>query len=744
MFGFKFKISHKLPLVIIGGALVTALALGTTSYIKSSDAVHHEMQNSLQAIVQARTSALDGYFASIRKDLDIIATSPVAANALKDFAFAWKATGDNAQAHLQALYITDNPHPTGQKEKLDAVGDGSWYDKAHESYHPWFRKVLQERQYYDIFLLDTQGNLVYSVYKELDYATNLETGEYKDTDLGNAFRAAAANAGTGKDVFFDFRPYAPSAGAPASFIAKPVVDAEGKLLGVLAFQMPVDRLNAIMNEAKGLGESGESFVVGSDNLMRSNSRFSETSTMLDRHVEINSVAAALEGESGFVAAEELEGVVSAVAYGPLKFMGSTWAVIAEINETEFNAPIVALRNTMIWVVLGLLTVVAAIGYFIARQISGSLSNINGTMLKLAEGDNNVEVVYQERVDEIGEMARSVQVFKDNAIERERLTAEAEKATEDQNRREAAQRDAEAKKEAEEREKEQADAAAREARTKKITDMVNGFDSKVKSLIANLDSSASNFSTNADQLKVTAETTKSLSSEVSVAAGQATSNVQTVAAAAEELSSSISEISRQVTQASGVSEEAVSEATTSIDSVNDLADRAQKIGDVVTMISDIASQTNLLALNATIEAARAGDAGKGFAVVASEVKALATQTARATEEIEKQINEMQQASSSTVSAINSISTVINSIREATVSISSAVEEQSAATAEISRNVQQASTGTAAVSSKIETVSTESQNTGEAAINMQTASQELTELSSNLKENVEAFLDDVRAA
>lgn len=744
MFGFKFKISHKLPLVIIGGALVTALALGTTSYIKSSDAVHNEMKISLEAIVQARTSALDGYFASIREDLDIIATSPVAVNALKDFTFAWKAAGKNAQGHLQAQYITDNPHPTGQKEKLDFVDEGSWYGMAHKNFHPWFRKVLQERQYYDIFLLDTHGNVIYSVYKELDYATNMETGEYKDSDLGKAFRAAAANAGTGKDVFFDFRPYAPSAGAPASFIAKPVVNTEGKLLGVLAFQMPIDRLNAIMHETSGLGESGESFLVGSDYLMRSDSRFSETSTILKHQVEISSVTAALEGKSGFATGEELEGVLSEVAYGPFNFMGATWAVIAEIDEMQFNAPIVALRNTMIWVVLGLLTVVAAIGYFIARQISGSLSKINGTMLKLAEGDNSVDVVYQERVDEIGEMARSVQVFKDNAIERERLTAEAEKASEEQTRREAAQRETEAKKEAEEREKEQADVAAREARTTKITDMVNGFDSKVKALIANLDSSAANFSTNADQLKVTAETTNSLSSEVSVAAGQATSNVQTVAAAAEELSSSISEISRQVTQASGVSEEAVSEATTSIDSVNDLADRAQKIGDVVTMISDIASQTNLLALNATIEAARAGDAGKGFAVVASEVKALATQTARATEEIEKQINEMQQASSSTVSAINSISSVINSIREATVSISSAVEEQSAATAEISRNVQQASTGTAAVSSKIETVSTESQNTGEAANNMQSASQELTELSANLKENVEAFLDDVRAA
>jgi len=301
----------------------------------------------------------------------VTSTNPNTIDALHNFSATWKALGTNPTEILQRLYIEENPHPAGEKEKLDEAADGSAYSLSHRDYHPWFRQLQQEREYYDIFLFDTEGNLVYSLFKELDYATNLVSGEWKDTDLGNAFRAAQ------------------------------------------------------------------------------------------------------------------------------------------------NATAKSMTAT-------------------AEQSS-------------------------------------------------RLTQEASSATE-----------------------------------------------------------------------------------------QASGNVQTVAAAAEELSASVSEISRQVSEAASVASQAVDAAEQTNVSVTSLSEAGQKIGEVVGLINDIASQTNLLALNATIEAARAGEAGKGFAVVAPEVKSLATQTARATEDISAQITSMQEETQGAVKAIQNISEIISKISEISSAIASAVE------------------------------------------------------------------------
>ncbi|MEH6405048.1 MAG: methyl-accepting chemotaxis protein [Sneathiella sp.] len=418
-------------------------------------------------------------------------------------------------------------------------------------------------------------------------------------------------------------------------------------------------------------------------------------------------------------------------------------------ETRTNAAVVAAEGksafygafaTVAFVFL-MITTLVTFWLLMVRAIS-SLGRMKDAMTELSNDNMSFEIPDKGRTDEIGEMSAAVQIFKDGMLERRKLRADSEKATKLQTEQEVQQRQKAAAADAENLARQKSETEAQEKRALKIAKMIEGFENQNSALLQTLAGAATELKTTANSMVSTADSSKQLSTAVASASNEASANVQTVAAAAEELSSSISEISRQVQQAGSVSEDAVVEAEVSTNSVTNLAETAKRISEVVDMISDIAEQTNLLALNATIEAARAGDAGKGFAVVASEVKSLATQTARATEEIGAQIREMQDATQGAVSAISKIDSVIKSIREATVGISSAVEEQSAATMEISRNVQEASAGTKEVSSKIGLVSDKSSETGAAANDVLMASSELDRLATDLRSGIEEFLKDVR--
>ena len=356
-----------------------------------------------------------------------------------------------------------------------------------------------------------------------------------------------------------------------------------------------------------------------------------------------------------------------------------------------------------------------IAWFTSRSIVPPIANITSVMGRLAQHDLSVEVSGKERQDEIGAMAKAVQVFKDNMIEADRL-AEAQKAEQ----------------------------IAKEARVKKVNALTAAFDASIGTVVQSVSSQASQMESSAQSLSATAEEATKQSSAVAAASEQASANVQTVASAAEELSSSIAEISRQVSQSSRVASSAVADAEKANQMVQGLVQASQKIGDVVALITDIANQTNLLALNATIEAARAGEAGKGFAVVAAEVKNLATQTARATEEIGTQITGVQSATQGAVQAIEAIAKTIAEINGITSTIAAAVEEQSAATKEIARNVEQAASGTQEVSSNIGGVGQAANDAGNAASQVLAVARDLSKQSDSLKSVVTRFLVDVKAA
>jgi methyl-accepting chemotaxis protein len=365
--------------------------------------------------------------------------------------------------------------------------------------------------------------------------------------------------------------------------------------------------------------------------------------------------------------------------------------------------------------VGLLVAFGILGWIAFGQIAQPLWRMTLEMTKLAGGDLDISVVGANRTDEVGGLAKSLVVFKDNAITARRLEAE--------------QREERIRK---------------EARQRAVEGYIATFDVQVSEALQALTAASAEMHATAGSMTTTAEETSRQATAVANASTEASSNVQTVAVATEELHASISEISRQVAQASETANLAVAETERTNATVEGLAAAAQKIGEVVSLIQNIASQTNLLALNATIEAARAGESGKGFAVVATEVKALATQTAKATEDISAQIAAIQHETGNAVTAIKTIGTTIGQMSEIATAIAAAVEQQSAATRDISQNIQEVSRGTSEVSANVGSVNEAANETGAAATEVLTAADDLSHQSEKLRTDVSTFLDLIRAA
>ncbi|WP_315718831.1 MULTISPECIES: methyl-accepting chemotaxis protein [unclassified Bradyrhizobium] len=373
----------------------------------------------------------------------------------------------------------------------------------------------------------------------------------------------------------------------------------------------------------------------------------------------------------------------------------------------------------IWLVVSIIAAAViggiAVGFYLVQNVSSGIASIIKPMQELANGDLGAEVTHRGEATEIGAMADTLQVFKEALI---------------------------AKKDADERAA--ADAEAKIERGRRVDNITRQFEATIGEIVQTVSSASTELEHSAGALSSTATRSQEISTAVAAASEEASTNVQSVASATEELSSSITEISRQVQESARMANEAVDQARMTNDRVSELSKAAARIGDVVELINTIAGQTNLLALNATIEAARAGEAGRGFAVVASEVKALAEQTAKATDEIGQQVSGIQAATQESVGAIRAISTTIEKLSEISSAIAAAVEEQGAATQEISRNVQQASQGTQEVSSNVVDVQRGASETGQASAHVLSAAQSLATDSDRLKREVASFLQSVRAA
>ncbi|MEM9825492.1 MAG: methyl-accepting chemotaxis protein [Planctomycetota bacterium] len=809
------KIRAKLLLTLVGVSIVPLLALGIVMYRSASSGILNQANQQLESVRTIKANQVQGYFDNIAKQVLTFSEDRMIVDAMKQFPGALKDSRNQANVSdaqlakmradveayyrdefgtvyaeqngvqppvdaqlagldkdtvfLQHQYISANPHPLGSKELLDQADDGSQYSKLHGTYHPVVRNYLKQFGYYDIFLCDLEsGDIVYSVFKELDFTTSLKDGPYAETNFGRAFRLAAA--AENKDDYFlvDYEPYLPSYEGAASFISSPVFDGDKKI-GVAIFQMPIEKINEIMGERTGLGETGETYAVGADGLFRSESRFADdlgvATTIINPEVQVKTFAsqAALQGKSGTAIIDDYRGTSVLSSWTPITVYpgieGITepirWALMSEIDYAEVTQPITATglaRNAGMIIVVGLVLGLVCALWF-AQGVTRQAESINDMLMMIGIGDFDARADVVTR-DELGDVATALNAMCDNTLsliqsreERDQIETSIMELI--QEVEEIAAGDL------------TISTDVRDDMTGSIAGSVNYMTSQLREIVRRVQEATLEVNQSAEQVREISGNLSSQSLEQAERITNANADVR-------QITDSIQEVAAKTRDSAEVASKARETAAQGLQAVSDtvdgmqrirnqvqetskrikrLGESSQEIGEIVQLISDIADRTSILALNASIQAAMAGDAGQGFAVVAEEVerlaersndatkqistliKAIQTETGEAITDMEESTREVVEGSKlatqagATLSEIDRVSTILS---ELVASVSGTAEEQAASAKRIAGSMEEISS-----------------STRESATQSTIASQSvgrLAELATELRESVSQFRID----
>jgi methyl-accepting chemotaxis protein len=684
--------------LIAGGLPIIFISL--FSYFNASTSLEAESYNKLTAIREMKAAQIEDYFQLLRNQVETTSDNIMIIEAMREFKTAFNlyeaeagitpeqsaeedtqlktfyetefltrlnknlesSAGINpywpplqSVRSLQYRYIAGNPEDVGSKDQLTTTGDGTTYDRIHTRYHKNIRHFLQKFGYYDIFLVDDQtGHIVYSVFKEVDFGTSLLTGPYKDTNFAAVFRSAADAGNPDFVKLEDFKPYHPSYNAQASFIASPIFD-NGVRIGVLIFQMPIERINTIMTnngnwQNVGLGESGETYLVGDDFTLRNQSRFfienkenylslgdklglSEAQlSLVDninsligiQRVETLGVKEALAGKKGTTIIKDYRGENVLSSFRPLSIEDVKWVILSEIDESEAFRPVYVLRNIMlitmaVTAVLVFLVILFTIKEFMLKPLDQTVKLAN----QLADGDFTNDIQIKSN-DEFGKVLHSMKAFQE-----------------------------------------------------RVSDILK----QLKNIIIDLTQLSMLLNQNTDDLSSSAQNQSSSIEEITaaveeLAAGMDSISGDTIVQGNEltmlrkqimEMNSSIQtldvEIHESLKQTHTISDDTVSGEKSLVEmkgSIDKIAGSSVSMRDIIKLITDISEQVNLLSLNASIESARAGEAGKGFAVVADEILKLAEETNSSIQEISQLISINDREISHGIENVSSITTIFRDI------------------------------------------------------------------------------------
>jgi methyl-accepting chemotaxis protein len=594
---------------------------------------------------------------------------------------------------LQYLYIASNPSPLGSKNDLDAASaDPSPYTQAHAALHPFMRRAIGQFGFYDFFLVDNDGDVVYTFFKEADFATNLMSGPYAKTKLGDAYRAAREASDLSFVYLSDFAPYLPSYQDQAAFISTPIVRGNEKV-GVLVAQIPIDQINRIMSlggrwRESGLGASGETYLVGPDKLARSVSRFVQedlsgfaqvlaqvgiakntVDQVLAKKTNIGLVALdtrgvrdAIGGQSGVGIYPDYRNVPVLGAYAPIDILGLRWGILAEIDGAEAFAPVAQLRNTIFTVGAGTLLLLGLIGWLISRRLSASinrpLGEFQGVVQKIAGGDGAARV-RSGAPDEIGDLARAFDNLLDERVANlERAAKENEQLNNSvieimQSVAQLAQRDLTVK------------VPVTADVTGAISDAINLMTAETTKALKQVTGISGNVAEASSRARKRSEDVMHVAERSNSEATAASQELATTARALREMADQSKRAAQNAESAIAATGEALSIVRSTVEGISlsrdqiretekrvkRLGERSQEISSVVGIIGQIAERTSVLALNASMQAVAAGDAGRGFAVVADEVKRLAENARQATQQIGSLVTAIQADTVETIQAMN---------------------------------------------------------------------------------------------
>ncbi len=580
-------ISIKIQICSMILVLVTAICLVSTLIYYSIDDSVEYLHEELDIITVHRVKELDKYLENIENDISLMVTNEMAIQAMRDF--ATYAPSENFTAELQELYIHNNSYPKDERWKLQDAKDGSAYSDYHNQYHPWFTDFQQRHHYHDLFFITPKGDIVYSVFKEKDFATNLVDGKWTNSGLAEAFQGALEVADKFEISYSDLKPYGPKDDEVDAFLGKAIKDVNGDILGVFIAQIPLDQITDIVSDVKGLADDIESFLIDENFSFLTQPRLApEIEILKDQIPKHPDMVLALEQrrEKEIIKMSKRDNYLGESVIGTfsiIDFFGKNHIFVIEAHYDNIIARVKKHAITLVEITLVLLIIIILMVRTFAKTLTRPILAVTKVMDHMSEGnyEDNIEKIVVRR-DEVGIIARSIDIFRKKML----ISLEAEKA------KELAKQ-------------------YREERAEQLESITTDFQDDAKNLLDEVSEVMGTMRMANESVNKAVQITHDFSGEIATIAEHATQDVQLVASATSQMASSITEISEKM-QTSRVSVQKATTTVTETDKVvRDMSVLSSGIGDIVSLINDIAGQTNLLALNATIEAARAGEKRKGF-------------------------------------------------------------------------------------------------------------------------------------